>query len=57
MDMREKGIVHLRSFCVVLGSWVFIKSEKHKKWGVFVVWCWGVLGQFYKVWNIGKNFV
>ncbi len=48
--MWEKGIVCLRSFCVVLRSWVFIKSRKGKKWGVFVVWCWGCFGAIlYKV--------
>jgi hypothetical protein len=39
-----KSIGHLKSFCVILGGWVFIKSEKGNKGGVFVVWCWGCFG-------------
>jgi hypothetical protein len=39
-----KNIGHLQSFCVILGGWVFIKSEKGNKWGVFVVWCWDCFG-------------
>ncbi len=36
-----KSIGHLQSFCVILGGWVFIKSEKGNTGGVFVVWCFG----------------
>jgi hypothetical protein len=40
-----KSSGHLQSFCVILGGWVFIKSEKgNKGGGVFVVWCWGCFG-------------
>jgi len=39
-----KSIGHLQSFCVTLGGWEFIKSEKGNKGGVFVVWCWGCFG-------------
>jgi hypothetical protein len=39
-----KSIGHLQSFCVILGGWVFIKSEKGYKGGIFVVWCWGCFG-------------
>ncbi len=39
-----KNIGNLQSFCVILGVWVFIKSEKGNKGGVFVVWCWECFG-------------
>jgi hypothetical protein len=36
-----KAIVHLQSFCVVLGGWLFIKSRKVRK-GVFLLFGVGV---------------
>jgi hypothetical protein len=41
-----KGIVYLQSFCVVLGGWVFIKSNV-RRGAFFMFGVGGVLGQFY----------
>jgi hypothetical protein len=43
MGMWKRGFL----YCLVLGAWVFIKSRKGGKGGVFAIGVEGVLGQLY----------